>query len=322
MKKKIYVILFCISLIFALCLVASAKNVEWTVSEDGKTITSSNGDVYTYIYLNTNDKFKPSNKYSYENSIVINDYYYFIYTDKSNTNVIELSGIKTLYYVKDESRGALEAFRDGTYSSYGISNGSSKLSKITNDELLARLDKGNSKAYDVRELYNFERYPILGFDSTGAFSHEIGAIYMGQGYTSAGKDVMLYVNYQSLPNNYFSSTGEFSYRDGTVTAYELNYGTRNEVQELIDNAENWSTSYTHEDGAFTFDEDEISLGTSITVLVICIVILIAIPAVPVALALALVLKKRAEHPKRALALVASGGFLLLVTILLVIFIFL
>ena len=321
MKKKIYVILFCIALVFALCLVAGAKYVEWSVSEDGKTITSSNGDVYNYIYLNPNDKFKPSDKYSYENQVIINDYYYSIHTDKSNTNVIALSSIKTRYYVKDESRGALEAFRDGTYSSYGIAEGSSRLSKITNDELLARLDDGSKSSYDVRELYNYERYSILGFDSTGAFSHEIGAIYIGDDYGSDGKRVMLYVDYQSLPNNYFSSDGDFSYREGTVAAYEVSNQARQEVQELIDNAEYWSQSYTSE-GDFNFDKENISLGASVAMLVFGIVALLAIPAVPVAIVSIRLIKKKAEHPRRAIALIASGAFLLLVTILLVIFIFL
>ena len=75
MKKKIITILFALSLIFALCIVACADDyVEWTVSNDGKTLIVDDESYTLYEgYLFDSDTFLPEVKFVYEQDYVFTE---------------------------------------------------------------------------------------------------------------------------------------------------------------------------------------------------------------------------------------------------------
>lgn len=307
MKKKIFTILFALSLILALCLVANADDyTEWTVSSDGSTLIVDDKTYTLYDgYLFNSDTFLPEVKFVYKQDYVFTEL-------KRNTESLDIFYFEGDIFVSNNGKNYLDDFVSGKFSQYKISSQNCYHYMNITSSWVNSLDGGDVESFDVRELQAVERYYVLGYDKTVTMAHTIGAIYYVDGS-------YYFINYDKLPNNYFDSYGDFSYRGGTVNAYKLNT-----VQESdMDGFDLNKVSYKSEFERDKSSESRFGKGFFVAVFIIVTVIFgYAIPLVPAVIGAIRITKGKTKNPKRwYLILILCALWILLATLILFAMIF-
>ena len=300
MKKKIASILFALVIMLTLCIIASASDyTEWTVSEDGERLMVGNEAYELYKgYMYPTDRFLPETSFVYENRV---NYDYLKKNYEADGILILSSYTDSLkyIYVNDEGRASLNQFLNGNYSSYKLHNGNMIVNASSN--WINSLDGGSLVTFDVRDLKNYEKFEVLGYDSTGTIAHIVGGIY-------ADDTSYYYVNYDKLSNNYFDANGNFSYRQGTVKAYKLKANQEADMAEYINNMQYIETVY-EENNSF----DGIGKGFATVYFVIITAIFgFIIPIAPIVIGTVRIVTGKSKNPKRWYLLFA--GFALWVII--------
>ncbi len=283
MKKKIITILFALSLIFALCIVACADDyVEWTVSNDGKTLIVDDESYTLYEgYMYSSDMFLPETSFVYEEG------YIRAQLERNNDN-LDIFYFDGDIYVSNDGKGYLDDFVDGKYSQYKIASKTYYYYMNITSSWVNGLDGGTVECFDVRDLQSVERYYVLGYDKTGTMAHTVGAIYNVNGS-------YYFINYDKLPNNYFDSYGDFSYRGGTVNAYKLNAVQESDMDGFSSNRVSYKTIYESDQ----FSNGEFGKGFFVAVFVIVTVIFgYVIPLVPAIIGAVRITKGKTQNPKR------------------------
>ena len=305
MKKKIITILFALSLVFALCVVAYANDyTEWTVSDDGSTLIVEDTSYELYTgYLSKSDTFSPEVTYIYANKYS----YYQLERNNENLDIFCFTGD---IYVSSDGKKSLDEFANGKFGGYKIVYGSSYMS--TTQAWVDGLDGGTIVSFDVRDLQSVDRYFVLGYDKTVTMAHTVGAIYNVNGS-------YYFINYDKLENNYFDSYGDFSYRGGTVNAYKLNTVQESDLDGFNTNRVSYKTIYESDQYA----NGEFGKGFFIAVFIIVTVLFgYAIPLVPAIIGAVRITKGKTQNPKRWYAiLVLCALWIVLATCILFAMIF-
>ena len=308
MKKRFTLILFTLIIMLTLCIIASASdNLEWTVSEDGKSLIVGENAYELYEgYFSPTDSFVP------EKSLVLNtksyDYGYLKKAD-NNDDIIILSDYYYedlgYVYVSKNGKSILDEFTKGSYLSYKLVNESFDKYTIASNQWIGNLDGGVIETVDVRSLANCEITYIVGCDSTGTLGHTVGAIYKkGDSY--------LFVNYDKLPNNYFDSTGRFSYRQGEVKAYKLNIAQVSDMNSYNSSLVPFEIVYKSEDIPSSSQHGK---GFYIAIFVIVTAIIgFIIPLIPLIIGAIRILKGKTKNPKRWYLMFAGCGLWILLAI--------
>lgn len=290
MKKKIISILFALLITLTLCIMVSADSIEWSISDDFKTLMVGDEVYELYTgYISPTDSFVPEKSFIYDET---GNYYQYL---KRNTNSSDILVIADYYYeeigsiyVNENGKAILNEFSKGNYSNYKIVNEYFSEYATTSKSWIDNLDGGAITTIDVRTLANCELTYIVGCDSTGTIGHTIGAIYDRNG-------TYYFVNYDKLSNNYFDANGNLSYRQGEVPAYKLNVAQSSDMVEFSSNLVELDKTFEGDDSAF----DGFGRGFYVTVFVIVTVIFgFIIPLIPVIIGAIRVTKGKTKNPKR------------------------
>ena len=317
MKKRIlFSVIFTLIMLLTLCLAVSAKELEWDILDNGKTLTCSDGRVYTYFPLNPNDEFKAENIIVYENMVTLNGTKYYVKRSEDNLGVASISTVYSggteYFYISDELREGFEKFASKEYSYY----------KLADKYGYNAVDVENgypgfqiqSKEINVQELQIAKMSTIYGLDSTKSVAHVIGAIYelYGEYY---------YVDYDSLDNSYFSSYGTFSYREGTVTVEVLGFVDECKYLEFKEDMTSWEPNIIDENQR-NIDNAEMGLPVAIAIFVIYASYFgFMIPLVPIIIGLIRILSKKSQHPKRWISMMIPCGVWIICSIVLIVMLF-
>lgn len=310
MKKKIFLALFTLVIMLTLCIAISAEDaVEWTVSEDGKTLIVGDEAYKLYEgYLYPTDMFYPTKAFIYENKL---SYTYYLKQNDDYDGIMVLSSSSysgpsfESIYVNSEGEEYLDRFVSKYFSLYKLRYGD--LVANAPASWISSINGGELVYLDVRDLQYLDIFEVLGYDKSGTFAHKIGAVY-------ANEDGYYYVNYDKLPNNYFDASGNFSYRQGTVRAYKLNATQASDMTEYINNMQSLERIYENEDSF-----DGLGKGFSTVYFVIITAIFgFIMPLAPVVIGTYRIIKGKSRNPKRwyllfigcALWIVSSIGILL------------
>ena len=221
MKKKLSLLLALVLLF--LPVKAVAAELEWTLSEDGKTLTDSQQE-YTLYRLPDQDLFYPAVLFEYAQELEDPEdeaYYAWIETNDAFRYFMVLSGYCSdgdIYDVYTTETGAqiLDRFAAGQYAFILLGDEFACEAAAVSLDWVSGLDaaEGAADTLDVTALADVERYTLWGGDASGTFYHPHGGLYKVDGS-------WYYINYDNLDNSYFDAYGNFSYRKGTVEAKRL-----------------------------------------------------------------------------------------------------
>ena len=231
--------------------------VEWTVSEDGKTI--SNG-TKTYKRINASlFETVPVYGYRYYNTVSIPDNEEFTnvkikvpYPDAEYMWMFEHTGNYVYVYATEEGIDHLNRFLNGEYGIYRLWAPNEE-SAVIDEEFSLRVQEMAKSAKTVKksvlELKECTRYEIVAYNEYESFLLRLGCLYLVDG-------TWYYLDYSKLDNTHFDSDGYFSYRRGSVMIAELSAEVGSEIDVLSQNVEYLYRSYVDEYDPWADVEEE------------------------------------------------------------------
>ncbi len=244
--KKIISILLVLVMALSLAVTVSATEdpVEWSLSEDGKTLSDGTNE-YTKYPLSYSESFFPDLAYVFEYAITDNDFTELDVIVPMKTG--DIIALRDTYgweseeiFVTEKGRSILDSFYGGSYSFARFYNDVVTFGGYADIPLdfLNELDRfsGETVELDVKEIGDWDYCTLYVYDSTDTMEHIHGEIYFNE-------DSYYYINYDALDNSYFDSDGFFSYRSGTVTALKLDSEKISVFNEATSNLEDRYTKY-------------------------------------------------------------------------------
>ena len=268
--KKIAFLAVC--MLFALQSVLGACAFEASYDSDGCVLWERSADRQTlsgdkqytlykepyevsvdfYVHAKTVYRYENGPSWVYDGT----EYFGAVSSPHADADFVWVKSASTiyLYTATDEARGRLDDFFNGVNSVYRLEKDNSGdegyLTEETVGAILAAAEAGSGATEkDVRELSTYGmRYKIKVYDATESLTYTYGMVYRIDGK-------YYYVHYPALGNEHFDAGGNFSYRSGTVTLYELDAKTGEEIANAAATAEYIWTNYDYEE-----DGDDFSLA--------------------------------------------------------------
>lgn len=246
----LFVCILLTSQIFSLCAFADTDEsefVQWTVSIDGKTLSTPD-KTYT-MYPRSGFIEDPQTVYVFANTVQItndNGYTsaYQIYSCGKDFPIVWIDGLngETRYYATEEGANLLDDLLSEQNCSFRLFDTHSYNLFSVDEALISKMNGiVASEETDVTTLEYVQKYNIYSYDATDNFYSVYGMVFsMPGGY--------YYVKYSNLDNSHFDANGKFSYRQGTVLLAKLDYDTALALSEVIESeAEIRNNIYEYED---------------------------------------------------------------------------
>lgn len=248
--KRALSLLLVLLLFSALCLSVLATEPEstepayvtWEVSEDGETLTASDGRVFHRYYGERSLIIDTKTKYHYANTVTLpsdgfenaeicapsrDSEHLWVYNDYGYGRI----------FATDAGAAALDAFIGGEISCFTITEDFYHTAvveeSLISDLESARLGGGETEVFPVAKLKDLPCYTIVATEATASLTYDFGAVYRYE-------EAYYYVNYYELDNSFFDSDGYFSYRKGSVTALRLDSALEGRIDESLLEAELYS----------------------------------------------------------------------------------
>lgn len=292
--KKILSIVLAV-LVFALALLpvsAFAEEYNWQMSDDGITLTNNN-TVYTKYNTFANLLFFAAGDIKlYPLRHESEDYNYDYIAVPNTTSEIVVRHYTNETYVTEKGKEILDAFIKGEYSFYiyDCSSYNGYVADFKESDFSLFVKEENKVEIDVTTIWSENIHYVFGFDKTGNFAHQCGAVYEinGESY---------FIYFDELDNSYFDANGEFSYRRGIVSAYKCDSGAIAFLSEAKKSTKERVSEYIYTDEQ-TFIDQEDDFAAGLFFWIISILVGIIIPGVPFVLSIIFANSKKANKPKR------------------------
>lgn len=310
----IAVITLLASIFICIPVFADTEYVEWTLSQDGNTLSDGEN---TYEFYMTNLNYhteRVANTFQYNNPIITEDTRYEVSSHEKGGQIVLLNDYynPARVYVTEQGKKVLDGFINGNNVKYLLWDRSYNAGDFDEDILSAlQNDYAHAKesvSVNVQELVTWDLYEITKHDELYFFTYTTGGIYKNP---STGK--LFYIDYDSLTNQYFDANGNFSYRKGYVDMLELDSDTTEYVEACLEKAETISPVYSWEDGGIYYNEEEALSLTPIFYIGI-IVLGFVFPLVFLVIGLVFPHIKKFGKPKYWYALSVSAGLWIIVAV--------
>lgn len=231
--------------------------VEWTVSEDGRTI--SNG-TKTYKRINAGSfETSPTHGYRYYNTISLPDDEDYTnvqvkapYPDAEYIWIVDRNRQYGYVYATEEGADQIKRFVNGEYGMYRLR--ATNADSVAIDEALGfRVQEAAYSAktmkMDVDDLEMCTRYELVTYNEFESFRIRLGCLYLIE-------ETWYYLDYSQLDNTHFDADGYFSYRYGFVMVAQLSKDMGEEIERLSQNMEYLYAEYIDEYDPWADDEEE------------------------------------------------------------------
>lgn len=299
MKKILSVIfVFVILSLSVLSFSVSADEYNWSISKDGETLTNGS-TVYKKYEMPTVLNYLPDGEvYLYEVESLYEEYYYdYVAVTQGTTDIVRLQYAEDVY-VTEKGKNILDKLRNGEYSFYLYFADNDVVVDFVPMQFSLFISESNKTEIDVTQIWNCNIYEIRGFDETGTFAYDCGAVYEVNGE-------YYYIHYDELDNSYFDAYGAFSYRKGMAPAYKLDEAAVKFVENANFSIKVRIEEYIYPEEEWFLDADD-DLEAMITFWVISLLFGLILPAVPLVLSIKFANSKKAIRPKRWYILTACS----------------